>query len=168
MKLNFLRRLRKRANRDSGFSFAEVVCLLATATIIVTIAVPNLSLVSSSMRANDLMVQLHHDWTKAHKYVKLETCRGILSVHEGGYSFGCDYIGFDNSDIPKPDVTLFSRTMPPDVTILGPKSIVIYEDGSVVSSEGSYETLVQIIDQNSEEDSHSFALLEKGELTPLS
>lgn len=129
-KINYLK-------NQSGFTGLELILVLAIIAIVAAIAIPQQKEMFDSFNRFNARAHLLEDIKIAQAYSVSQGCRGVFTVDSDGrgYSFGCDYLGYDTNDPATPDDVYFTREVPGDVTVTADNQIIFNSRGQTVDSD---------------------------------
>lgn len=124
----------QKLKRLAGFTMLELMVALAIVGVVAYIGVPQLSGISSSFSRLNARTVFLQDLKRAQAQSLTEGCRGIFSVDDdnSGYSFGCDYLAYDESETPSADIVTFRRNLPDRVRMNVSSQIIFNSRGESV------------------------------------
>jgi prepilin-type N-terminal cleavage/methylation domain-containing protein len=147
-------------SHQGGFTLFELIVTLAFVAILGSFASPHFSTLHVTfdrMNAQSFLIQ---DLKRAQAEAITLGCRGILSInnYNTGYSFGCDFLPYDDASPPKSDVVSFARNLPVGLKIYSDAPIIFNSRGQAVDVEGNMSNIsIQLTDLKADLGSSVFA-----------
>lgn len=127
-----------RASSSAGFTLIELLVALMLISIVTAIAVPRTMEYADSFNRFNTRSWMLHDLRRLQALALNEGCRGILSIATdgGSYSIGCDYLDYNTSTAPTPDVVQFTRSFPIGFTLSASAPIIFSSRGQAIDQFG--------------------------------
>lgn len=119
---------------ESGISMLELLVALSFTGLMFGIALPQVAELKSSFNNLNAKSYFVQDVKRAQAEAITQGCRGIIKIAADGesYSFGCDFLSYDETADPTHDVTSFVRNLPTGVRIAASAPIIFNSRGQAV------------------------------------
>ncbi|HQH25915.1 MAG TPA: type II secretion system protein [Oligoflexia bacterium] len=128
----------KRFLSERGFTLIEMLLLFVVLAIMGMLAVLEFRPAEASFQRMNARSFLIQDLKRAQAEAITWGCRGIfmIAADSNGYSFGCDFLAYDESETPAADRVFFSREMPMGIIISASQPVIFNSRGQAVDLSG--------------------------------
>lgn len=120
-----------------GYTMMELLVTLSIVAILGLAALPAFTPLSDSFNRLTARSVILQDIKRAQAQALTEGCRGIMTIDGNGesYSYGCDYLPYDVSDPPAPDLVTFVRNLPARTEISSSSDLIFNSRGLAVDQD---------------------------------
>lgn len=127
----------QKLHQSRGFTLVELVTCLVIFSIMAFAAVPEVLAFYRSFDKRNAEMQVMQDLRLSQARTVEQGCNGIFKFDEDekGYSFGCDYVPYSETNPPTWDSIIFSRDLPSKVKASSDDLIIYNSRGQVVNDQ---------------------------------
>ena len=125
-------------NSQRGVTIFELMMSIIVTAIIAYVAIPRFDELNVSMERMNVRKTLLLDLRRAQAETVTHGCRGIFTIaaSQKSYSFGCDYLAYDPTVPPSPDMIIYNRTLPNHFYISSDDTIIFNSKGQITDELG--------------------------------
>lgn len=112
----------------------ELVVVIGMLSIVGYFTLPHVPALSGVFDRSNARAFLMHDIKRAQAQAITQGCRGIIEIATNGksYRYGCDFLSYDTSINPAPDVTSFMRNLPNNIVMTASSPLIFNSRGQAV------------------------------------